>query len=165
MTSSSRTLVVVVLATALAAVSAADLVIDKTFEPEGCDLKSKSGDMLTMHYTGTLNDGTKFDSRSVVCCSTSGESLGLRKALCFPLVPFITGRVLINIFAHHLHSKFVLPFTKQKFIIRLTLTFYRTTSAIIRQLTLPTTGSVYLKVISHFFAKNSSTLQHAFDAI
>lgn len=84
MTSSSRTLVVVVvLATALAAVFAADLVIDKTFEPEGCDMKSKSGDMLTMHYTGTLNDGTKFDSRSVVCCSTSGESLRLRKALCF----------------------------------------------------------------------------------
>lgn len=66
MTSSSRNLVVVVLATVLAAVSAADLAIDKTFEPEGCDLKSKSGDMLTMHYTGTLNDGTKFDSRSVV---------------------------------------------------------------------------------------------------
>lgn len=70
MTSISRTLVVVVLATALAAVFAADLVIDKTFEPEGCDMKSKSGDMLTMHYTGTLNDGTKFDSRSVDCCST-----------------------------------------------------------------------------------------------
>ncbi|KAG8227428.1 hypothetical protein J437_LFUL000437 [Ladona fulva] len=30
--------------------------------PEGCDQKSKSGDMLTMHYIGTLADGTKFDS-------------------------------------------------------------------------------------------------------
>lgn len=47
----------------LALVAASDLKIDKMFEPEGCDLKSKSGDMLTMHYTGTLTDGTKFDSR------------------------------------------------------------------------------------------------------
>lgn len=30
--------------------------------PEGCTSKSKSGDMLTMHYVGTLTDGTKFDS-------------------------------------------------------------------------------------------------------
>jgi hypothetical protein len=31
--------------------------------PEGCTVKSKNGDSLTMHYTGTLADGTKFDSR------------------------------------------------------------------------------------------------------
>lgn len=30
--------------------------------PDGCTTKTKSGDMLTMHYTGKLTDGTKFDS-------------------------------------------------------------------------------------------------------
>merc|ERR1739848_307889 len=30
--------------------------------PESCDRKAKNGQMLTMHYTGTLEDGTKFDS-------------------------------------------------------------------------------------------------------
>lgn len=62
MCTSSLVVAVVVLAVVSAA---ADLKIDKTFEPEGCEQKSKSGDMLTMHYTGTLNDGTKFDSRLV----------------------------------------------------------------------------------------------------
>ncbi|VDM49149.1 unnamed protein product [Toxocara canis] len=29
---------------------------------EKCDIKSKKGDVLHMHYTGTLEDGTEFDS-------------------------------------------------------------------------------------------------------
>ncbi|XP_017793520.1 PREDICTED: FK506-binding protein 2 [Habropoda laboriosa] len=38
------------------------LKIEKLYVPEVCDAKSKIGDQLTMHYTGTLQDDTKFDS-------------------------------------------------------------------------------------------------------
>ncbi|XP_076647388.1 peptidyl-prolyl cis-trans isomerase Fkb14 isoform X2 [Halictus rubicundus] len=38
------------------------LKVEKVYEPEVCDAKSKTGDQLTMHYTGMLLDGTKFDS-------------------------------------------------------------------------------------------------------
>ncbi|XP_067004620.2 FK506-binding protein 2 [Anabrus simplex] len=38
------------------------LKIDVLYVPEECSVKSKNGDMLTMHYRGTLQDGTQFDS-------------------------------------------------------------------------------------------------------
>jgi len=39
------------------------LKIEYVYTLDGCEPKSKVNDMLTMHYTGKLVDGTKFDSR------------------------------------------------------------------------------------------------------
>ena len=39
------------------------LKIEVLHKPEDCPVKSEKGKRLHIHYTGTLLDGTKFDSR------------------------------------------------------------------------------------------------------
>jgi hypothetical protein len=40
-----------------------ELKVEVLSKPEECDRQTTKGDMLTMHYRGTLEDGTEFDSR------------------------------------------------------------------------------------------------------
>ncbi|XP_045034271.1 FK506-binding protein 2 isoform X2 [Daphnia magna] len=46
----------------VASIFAEELKVDVVSLPDTCESKSKNGDILSMHYTGTLLDGTKFDS-------------------------------------------------------------------------------------------------------
>ncbi|XP_057379019.1 FK506-binding protein 2-like isoform X2 [Daphnia carinata] len=46
----------------VASTFADELKVDVVSLPDTCESKSKNGDILSMHYTGTLLDGTKFDS-------------------------------------------------------------------------------------------------------
>lgn len=39
------------------------LQVEIVEKPERCDITSQKGNVLKMHYTGRLLDGTKFDSR------------------------------------------------------------------------------------------------------
>lgn len=41
-----------------------ELKVETTYLPENCDRQAKRGDMLSMHYRGSLvSDGSVFDSR------------------------------------------------------------------------------------------------------
>merc|ERR1712176_1498223 len=55
-------LVAVVAVIAEPEVKDSGLKVEYISKPDSCDRVAMNGQMLTMHYTGTLEDGTKFDS-------------------------------------------------------------------------------------------------------
>lgn len=58
-----RSKVITLIAFAFVGLVAADeLKIEVIHKPSECDRQSKKNDMLSMHYRGTLEDGTEFDS-------------------------------------------------------------------------------------------------------
>ena len=64
-----KSVIATALLTLLPLVSAGELEIKTTFTPEVCERKTKAGDALSMHYTGTIDasstageGGKKFDS-------------------------------------------------------------------------------------------------------
>jgi len=46
----------------VAATDVPELVIDKTYVPADCTVKTQKGDKIHVHYTGKLTNGNKFDS-------------------------------------------------------------------------------------------------------
>ena len=46
-----------------------ELQVETLLQPSECKRQARRGDMLSMHYRGSLLDGTEFDSRYVVCLS------------------------------------------------------------------------------------------------
>merc|ERR1719424_616595 len=68
---SSTKLILASVALLVIVAQAAELKSESTFKPEGCDAarKTKAGDQLSMHYTGTIDEssptgekGKQFDS-------------------------------------------------------------------------------------------------------
>lgn len=43
-----------------------ELQVETLHKPDDCRREARRGDMLSMHYRGTLTDGTEFDSRFVL---------------------------------------------------------------------------------------------------
>lgn len=69
-----------------------ELQVETIDKPSECKREARRGDMLSMHYRGSLTDGTEFDSRSdpTVCL------LQVLKRLFFPAAGVGTSRSSSN---------------------------------------------------------------------